>query len=297
MARTARPQAGSAAAQNRGENTAKPAPAKGDAAARGNAAQDATVRVPAGGGAVKGSAVKGSAAQAGAAKPGAAKGGAAKGGAAKGGAAKGSAPKGSAPKGGSAKGSAAGRSGSGNSAGRRPPANGARSQGRGRRDVVPPVPAAEPEGPAAWLRWATFGLAILGLAASAYLTYTHFTDSALAGCTETSGAVNCGKVTTSPQSIVFGIPVAILGLAFYVFLVAIMSPFAWRSRRREIALVRMLSLVVGIGFVLYLLYAELFQIGAICLYCTSVHIITFLLFVLTGLAVAIWGLPPRTAKP
>ncbi len=293
MARTARPQAGTApAAQNRGENTAKPAPAKGDAAARGNAAQDATVRVPA-----RGGTVKGSAAQAGAAKPGAAKGGAAKGSAAKGSAPKGGAAKGSAAKGSAAKGSAAGRSGSGNSAGRRPPANGARSQGRGRRDVVPPVPAAEPEGPAAWLRWATFGLAILGLAASAYLTYTHFTDSALAGCTETSGAVNCGKVTTSPQSVVFGIPVAILGLAFYVFLVAIMSPFAWRSRRREIALVRMLSLVVGIGFVLYLLYAELFQIGAICLYCTSVHIITFLLFVLTGLAVAIWGLPPRTAKP
>ncbi|MGP0026128.1 MAG: vitamin K epoxide reductase family protein, partial [Streptosporangiaceae bacterium] len=232
MAKTARPQAGSAAAaQNRGGNGAKPAAAEGDAAAGGNAAQDAKVRVPAGGGAVKG--------------------GAAQAGAAKGGTPKGSAPKGSAPKGGSAKGSAAGRSGSGNSAGRPAPANGARSQGRGRRGVVPPAPAAEPEGPAAWLRWATFGLAILGLAASAYLTYTHFTDSALAGCTETSGAVNCGKVTTSPQSIVFGIPVAVLGLAFYVFLVAIMSPFAWRSRRREIALVRMLSLVVGIGFVLY----------------------------------------------
>ena len=260
--------------------TARPA-ANGDAAANANAA-----------------------AKAGAAKGGAAKNGAVKGGAVKGGAVKGSAAaksgavKGSgAAKGSSAKGSAAGRSGSGSSAGRPAPVNGARGQARARRDVAPPVPPAEPEGPAAWLRWATFGLAILGLAASAYLTYTHFTDSALAGCTETSGAVNCGKVTTSPQSVVFGIPVAVLGLAFYVFLVAIMSPFAWRSRRREIALVRMLSLVVGIGFVLYLLYAELFQIGAICLYCTSVHIITFLLFVLTGLAVAIWGLPPRTAKP
>jgi uncharacterized membrane protein len=276
MAKTARPQASSAAARNRGGNTAKPAAANGDAAAKGNAAQDANVRVPAGGGAVKGSAAKGSAA--------------------KGSAAKGSAAGGGAGKSSAAKSSAAGRSGSGNSAGRRPSASGARGQARGRRDVVPPVPA-EPEGPAAWLRWATFGLAILGLAASAYLTYTHFTDSALAGCTETSGAVNCGKVTTSPQSILFGIPVAVLGLAFYVFLVAIMSPFAWRSRRREIALVRILSLVVGIGLVLYLLYAELFQIDAICLYCTSVHIITFLLFVLTGLAAAIWGLPPRTAKP
>ena len=128
---------------------------------------------------------------------------------------------------------------------------------------------------------------------SAYLTYTHYTESALAGCTETSGTINCGKVTTSPQSIVFGIPVAVLGLAFYVFLAAIMSPYAWRSGRREIAIARLVSLVVGIGFVLYLLYAELFQIGSICLYCTSVHVITFLLFVLTGLAAAIWGLVPR----
>ena len=169
--------------------------------------------------------------------------------------------------------------------------------GRPRRDgaaspAAPPAPA----GPPAWLRWSTFALAILGLAASAYLTYTHFTDSALAGCTETSGAVNCGKVTTSPQSVAFGIPVAVLGLAFYVFLVAIMSPYAWRSARREVALARMASLVVGIGFVLYLVYAELFDIGAICLYCTSVHVITFLLFILTGLAVAIWGLGPRTAR-
>ena len=169
--------------------------------------------------------------------------------------------------------------------------------GRPRRDgAAPPAAPPAPAGPPAWLRWSTFALAILGLAASAYLTYTHFTDSALAGCTETSGAVNCGKVTTSPQSVVFGIPVAVLGLAFYVFLVAIMSPYAWRSARREVALARMASLVVGIGFVLYLVYAELFDIGAICLYCTSVHVITFLLFVLTGLAVAIWGLGPRTAR-
>ena len=295
MARTARPAADGDAAANAGAATTGGAAQAG--AAKSSAARPARPRaVRPGAGAAKSGAAKSGAAKSGAAKSGAAKGGAAKSGAAKGGAAKGGAAKGGAAKGGAAKGGAAVRSGSGNSAGR-PAPNGARGQARGRRHVAPPVPPAEPEGPAAWLRWATFGLAILGLAASAYLTYTHFTDSALAGCTETSGAVNCGKVTTSAQSVVFGIPVAVLGLAFYVFLVAIMSPFAWRSRRREIALVRLLSLVVGIGFVLYLLYAELFQIDAICLYCTSVHIITFLLFVLTGLAVAIWGLPPRTAKP
>jgi uncharacterized membrane protein len=143
-----------------------------------------------------------------------------------------------------------------------------------------------------WMQFLTFGLALAGLGVSIYLTVAHFTESALAGCSET-GTINCTKVTTSPQSYVFGIPVAVLGLVFYVVAVALMSPWAWRSARREIHLIRLASLVVGIGFVLYLVYAELFIIGAICLYCTSVHAITFLLFGLTVFAAAAWGLPER----
>ena len=146
-------------------------------------------------------------------------------------------------------------------------------------------------GPAPWLQIATLVLALAGLGVSIYLTIAHFTESALAGCSE-SGLVNCTKVTTSPQSYVFGIPVAVLGLAFFVFAVAIMSPWAWQSARREVHLVRIASMVVGIGFVLYLIYAELFIIGSICLYCTSVHAITFVLFVLTAFAAAAWGLKP-----
>ncbi len=165
-----------------------------------------------------------------------------------------------------------------------------------RDEDLEPSDEVEVAGPPAWLRWTTFVLALAGLGVSIYLTYAHYTESALAGCTETTGVVNCGKVTTSAQSVVFGIPVAVLGLAFYVFMAAIMSPWAWRARRREVGLLRLASMVVGIGFVLYLLYAELFDIGSICLYCTSVHVITFLLFVLTGLAVAVWGLSPRAQQ-
>jgi len=146
-------------------------------------------------------------------------------------------------------------------------------------------------GPAPWLQITTLVLALAGLGVSIYLTIAHFTESALAGCSE-SGLVNCTKVTTSPESYVFGIPVAVLGLAFFVFAVAIMSPWAWQSARREIHLARIASMVVGIGFVLYLIYAELFIIGSICLYCTSVHAITFVLFVLTAFAAAVWGLKP-----
>ena len=152
-------------------------------------------------------------------------------------------------------------------------------------------------GPAVWVQLTTFALALAGLGVSIYLTIAHFSESTLLGCSETKGLVNCTKVTTSAQSYVFGIPVAVLGVAFYLFAVAIMSPWAWRAARREIHLVRIASLVVGIGFVLYLLYAELFIIGSICLYCTSVHVITFLIFVLTMFATAAWGLKPGAAWP
>ena len=141
-----------------------------------------------------------------------------------------------------------------------------------------------------WLRLTTFLVALAGLGVSTYLTIAHFTEATLAGCNETAGLVNCTKVTTSAQSYVFGIPVAVLGLAFYVFMVAIMSPWAWRATRREVHLLRIASLIAGVGFVLYLLYAELFIIGSICLYCTSVHVLTFILFVLTVFAAATWGI-------
>jgi uncharacterized membrane protein len=141
-----------------------------------------------------------------------------------------------------------------------------------------------------WLRLSTFLVSLAGLGVSIYLTIAHFTESTLAGCNETAGLVNCTKVTTSPQSYVFGIPVAVLGLAFYLFMVAIMSPWGWRATRREVHLLRIAALIAGMGFVLYLLYAELFIIGSICLYCTSVHALTFILFVLTMFAAATWGI-------
>jgi uncharacterized membrane protein len=128
------------------------------------------------------------------------------------------------------------------------------------------------------LELTTLTLCILGLADSAYQTYTHYSGTGLLGCA-TNGDP-CEVVQHSPQSYVFGIPVAVLGVAFYLFMVAICSPWAWRSTQPAIRRVRLASAVIGIGFVLYLIYAEIIEIGRICPYCTSVHIITFLLFCL-----------------
>jgi uncharacterized membrane protein len=149
-----------------------------------------------------------------------------------------------------------------------------------------------PAGQPLWLQVVSFVLAIVGLAISAYETYAHFNGSHLAGCpTGGNGTFNCTAVITSPQSMVFGvIPVAILGLLFYVAAVPLFSPWAWRMRRRKVHLLRLGSVIVGMGFVMYLIYAELYQIGDICEYCTGVHIVTFLLFCITVFSAAIWGL-------
>jgi uncharacterized membrane protein len=155
---------------------------------------------------------------------------------------------------------------------------------------VAPEPA-RPGSPPPWLQLVTLVLALGGLGVSIYETWAHYNGSHLFACNG-NGSENCTAVITSPQSMVFGvIPVAILGLAFYVFVVAIMSPWAWRTRRREVHLLRLASMAVGMGFVMYLIYAELYQIGSWCLYCTFVHIITFVLFCITVVSAAIWGIP------
>ncbi len=158
-----------------------------------------------------------------------------------------------------------------------------------------PEPAATATVPA-WLQWTTWVLSLGGLAVSTYLTIAHFNTTVTLACPATS-TINCEKVTTSPESYVFGIPVAVLGLAFYIFLAVANSPWAWRwtgpslpppfrSSQPALYWVRLGSMIVGIVFVLYLVYCELFRIGAICLWCTSIHVITFCLFALTIFAAA-----------
>ena len=60
---------------------------------------------------------------------------------------------------------------------------------------------------------------------------------------------------------------------------ALCTPWAWRSTRREVHLARLAFAVVGMGFVLWLIAAELLIIGSICEWCTGVHIVTFVLFI------------------
>jgi len=165
---------------------------------------------------------------------------------------------------------------------------------------VLPEEVEAPAGPPLWFGITTLVLALVGLGISAYETFAHYNGSHLLGCSSNVHATfDCTAVITSSQSMVFGvIPVAILGLAFYVVAVPLFSPWGWRWKgysrlgltQRRIGWLRLASAVIGMGFVMYLIYAEVYQIGNVCEYCTGVHIVTFLLFCMTLVAAALWGM-------
>jgi uncharacterized membrane protein len=124
-------------------------------------------------------------------------------------------------------------------------------------------------------------LSLVGFGDALYLTIDHFTG-ALPVCAAT-GSFDCAKVTTSAQSYVAGVPVAFLGLLFFTAMVVVNLPPLWRSDGRwtvPAAWLRLGMAVAGMCFVVWLVYAELALIKSVCLWCTGVHVVTFLLFVL-----------------
>jgi uncharacterized membrane protein len=148
-----------------------------------------------------------------------------------------------------------------------------------------------------WLAPVTLVLAAIGLGVSIYLTVEHFSGSShLAGCAS-NGTIDCAAVTTSAESHILGIPVALLGLLYFVAAIPFLLPVAWRSVDARIRLLRQAGAVAGLGFVCWLVFAELAKIHHICEYCTSVHIITLILFVLITYGTLVTApLPPFDAE-
>ena len=107
--------------------------------------------------------------------------------------------------------------------------------------------------PARWRVAAAVVLSLAGLGVSVYLTIDHFAKIPLV-CSDT-GVINCEKVTTSAQSHFLGIPVAVLGLAFYLAMTAINLPPLWYTADRRVHIVRLGMSAVGVLFALYLVSA------------------------------------------
>lgn len=121
------------------------------------------------------------------------------------------------------------------------------------------------------LRAAILGLAIVGAAIAAYLTYVHYADVAPI-CT-TGG---CEKVQRSSYAKIGGVPVALLGLLAYGAIAAT------TLRRGVVAATAGAVLALGgAAFSGYLLWAQLGPIGAICQWCLGNDVVIALVAVLS----------------
>ena len=116
-------------------------------------------------------------------------------------------------------------------------------------------------------------LAVAGIGIAGYLTYVHY-----AGINPicVAGSGGCEKVQTSKWADLGGIPVAVLGLAGYV---CILASLALPEDLGQ--MVAVLLSLIGLGFSVYLTYRELFTIHAVCQWCVASAVIMTLLAVVS----------------
>jgi uncharacterized membrane protein len=122
-------------------------------------------------------------------------------------------------------------------------------------------------------------LALLGTLDAAYLLLGKL---GVIGGLECSISRGCDMVNASVYSELLGIPVAGIGLIGYAALFAIAIAGLQPGRLPERWPDKLLALLSGIAvvFTLYLTYAEIFILGAICQWCVVSQVIVLAIFVL-----------------
>lgn len=114
-------------------------------------------------------------------------------------------------------------------------------------------------------------VAVAGIAVSSISLYEHFATTSTSFC-NFSESLNCDLVNRSAYSTVFGIPVALIGIAGYV-LIAVLAT-AYRNQAQT-PVILLIASSMGLGFALYLSYIEKFVLDAWCIVClTSLALIS-----------------------
>ena len=108
---------------------------------------------------------------------------------------------------------------------------------------------------------------VLGIIVASYLTVVHFLPSALV-CPSVGQVVNCEAVVTSSLSSVFGLPLAVLGLTWFVASL-LMLAFGYNRILKNV------WMIIGLGGVIYSISAQTI-IGKICIYCAALDVLIVL---------------------
>jgi len=107
------------------------------------------------------------------------------------------------------------------------------------------------------MRWVLIVLAVVGIAVSSLALREHYrTDASPCSINE---RWDCGIVNHSPYAMLFGVPVAVIGIAGYLLLGILAFQKAYR--------LMLAAALGGLGFALYLAHIESAVLGVWCIYC------------------------------
>jgi uncharacterized membrane protein len=119
-------------------------------------------------------------------------------------------------------------------------------------------------------------VSLLGMLDAGYLTVKHYTGAYIP-CNILDG---CNAVAQSEYSAILGIPVALLGVVFYVT-VFILSMALLDSKNEKLIKYILLFAISGFVVSLFLTYLQVFVIKALCIYCLVSAVNTVVLLALS----------------
>jgi uncharacterized membrane protein len=108
-------------------------------------------------------------------------------------------------------------------------------------------------------------VALAGVAVSSVSLYHHFSKSKTSFC-DIGETFNCDLVNRSSSSTVLGVPVALIGILGYLFILALAT--IYREKAETPAMLLVVS-TAGLGFALRLTYIEGHVLGVWCILCLS----------------------------
>ena len=130
--------------------------------------------------------------------------------------------------------------------------------------------------------WTIAVLAIAGAAVSSVSLYHHYDTSPSSFC-DFGANFNCDMVNRSIYSVVFGIPVALIGIFGYGVLLVLATLYRAKT---EVSRMLLVASLAGLGFALYLTYVEAFVLAVWCILCLSSLALIAAITVLSSVLVA-----------
>ncbi len=120
-------------------------------------------------------------------------------------------------------------------------------------------------------------IGILGMFDASFLTYEYYHPSDV--CPLHGGIINCGKVGSSQYAAIWHVPVAVLGLVYYLCLSLIFSYLLYKKNLAEVLVLLLVLATVAVLFSLWLLYVQIALIGFLCSYCLGSLLLSIIMLI------------------